>query len=281
MKKNQAKKAPSTLPPYRVAAIQMNSTPDLEYNLSLAKDLLNEALKHDPSLVAFPENFLMFSANTQDLLKTAKKIDTLIETLQEWAAEEDIWLLAGSLPLESSVKNKITNSSLLFSPEGSLHAHYDKIHLFDVDVKNDQSYRESKNVSPGKKPVLASTAWAKIGMSICYDIRFPELYRHYSKKGAQVLTIPSAFTDITGKAHWDLLTRTRAVENQCFVIAPAQWGSPYPGRKTYGHTRIIDPWGRILAERNQGNGVVVADCDFNFQEQVRKDLPCLKHRKLG
>lgn len=275
-------KSKNILPPAnpRVAAIQMNSTPDVDRNLAQARGLLDEALRADPNIVVFPENMLLFSGHSDDYRKHAQtKSGSLIQILQEWSAEADIWLLAGSLPMKAT-GGKIYNSSILFSPEGDIYARYDKIHLFDVNVPGDQNYRESDDVMPGKKVVTTQTPWGLLGLSICYDIRFPELYRKLSAAGAHTLMIPSAFTATTGKAHWDILTRTRAVENQCYVVAPGQTGSPYPGRECHGHSRIVDPWGRVIAERPAGIGVVMADLDYGHLFEIREKLPALKHRKL-
>ncbi len=270
------------LPPAnpRIAAIQMNSTPNVASNVGQAHELLMEALRADPNIVAFPENMLLFSEHSDDYRKHAQKNrGDLMETLQEWAAEADIWLLAGSLPMRTK-GSKVTNTSILFSPEGDIYARYDKIHLFDVEVPGDRSYLESADVTAGKKVVTTETPWGRFGLSICYDIRFPELYRQQAKAGAHALFIPAAFTATTGKAHWDVLTRARAVENQSFVIAPAQTGTAYPGRECHGHTRIIDPWGRIIAERRAGTGVVMADLDYSELFEIRSKLPALNHRVL-
>lgn len=270
------------LPPAnpRVAAIQMSSGPDVDRNLAQARELLDEALRSDPNIVAFPENMLLFSDHAGDYRKNAQgPRGSMLEILREWSAEADIWLLAGSLPLRAP-GGKVFNASVFFSPEGEIHARYDKIHLFDVDVPGDRSYRESDDVVPGKKAVVTNTPWGTLGLSICYDIRFPELYRKLSSAGAHTLFVPAAFTAVTGKAHWDVLTRARAIENQCFLVAPGQTGTPFPGRECHGHTRIIDPWGRIIAERSAGVGVVMADLDYGTLFDVRTKLPALSHRRL-
>lgn len=264
----------------RVAAIQMNSGPDVARNIAQAHELLTEALRSDPNIVAFPENMLLFSDHAGDYLKHAQSTrGDLVETLREWSAEADIWLLAGSLPFKAP-GGKVFNTSVFFSPEGEIHARYDKIHLFDVDVPGDRTYRESDDVVPGKKTVTTETPWGKLGLSICYDIRFPELYRQLAKAGAHTLFVPAAFTAVTGKAHWDILTRARAVENQCFLVAPGQTGVAFPGRECHGHTRIVDPWGRIIAERPSGVGVVMADLDYGTLFDIRAKLPALTHRRL-
>lgn len=269
----------------RVAAIQMNSTPDRSSNLRQAHELLIQAVDQGCDWIAFPENFSVFAREAQDFWNASETLKGVtVQTLQEWATENELWILGGSIPLRAPTqggRKKITNSSLLISPDGEIVARYDKIHLFDAQVSNDQAYRESHFVTPGKKIVTAKMPYGNTGLSICYDIRFPELYRAMNRKvDIQTLCIPSAFTALTGKAHWDLLTRARAVENQCYVIAPAQCGSPYEGRHTYGHTRIIDPWGRVLAERPAGPGIVWADLRFDELERIRRELPALKNRKL-
>lgn len=265
-----------------VAAIQMTSTPDKAHNLNEAHRLLIEAVSRGAEVVAFPENFALLTDDKKQFLKEAEPINGMIvETLQEWAAENDLWILGGSLPIKvKGDSKKVTNTSLLINNDGAIAARYDKIHLFDVDLKGDRKYEESKTIRPGKKPVVAETPWGYVGLSVCYDLRFPELYRAESANEAKVLFIPSAFTAFTGKAHWDVLTRARAIENQCYVVAPAQTGSPHPGRVTHGHTRIIDPWGRVIAERPQGPGVVLAPLNFSELHRIRTELPALKHRQL-
>jgi predicted amidohydrolase len=278
--KRKTTKKPKTIASPRVAAIQMNSTPNIRDNLAQARHLLDEALKHDPNIVAFPENMTLLTNDSALIKSSAENLHgPVVSTLREWAAEHDIWLLAGSLPIKAP-GGKIYNSSIFFSPEGEIHARYDKIHLFDVDVEGDQKYLESKNVKAGTQVVSTETPWGTLGLSICYDIRFPELYRKLASQGAHCMFIPAAFTAVTGAAHWDILTRARAVENQCYVVAPGQTGSPHPGRECYGHTRIVDAWGRIVAERPAGIGVVWADLNYLDMDQIRGRLPALLHRKL-
>lgn len=264
----------------RVAAVQLNSTPDPTRNLAKARELFDEAVQTGADLVAFPEFFLLLSDSSKDYkTHTRQSLAMWVETLQEWAAESGVWMLAGSLPFPATPP-KVFNRSLLIDADGKIRASYDKIHLFDVTVQGDQTYKESRHMVPGKKVVTPKTPWGRIGMTICYDLRFPELFRKHSAAGAKVIFIPSAFTEKTGQAHWDALTRASAIENQCYVVCPAQTGSPYPGRETYGHTRIIDPWGRVIAERPKGDGVVWADLDFEKLDTIRRDLPALKHRRL-
>jgi predicted amidohydrolase len=259
----------------------MTSTPNKSQNLADAHDLLIAARDRGAEFVAFPENFSLLTDDSKQLLEEAETLrDVTVESLREWAAEQDIWILGGSISLKTKTPGKLTNTSLLISPEGEIVARYDKIHLFDVKLSKDRDYRESEHIQAGKKPAVGETPWGKVGLSICYDVRFPELYRRLSEQGAQTLFIPSAFTAHTGKAHWDVLTRARAIENQAFVIAPAQTGQPHPGRQTHGHSRIIDPWGRILAERPQGPGFVYAELNFGELDRIRREIPALEHRKM-
>lgn len=269
----------------RVCAIQMTSTPDKTHNLNQAYNLMHQALDRGCQLVAFPENFSLMTDDPEQLVAEAETLRSpTVEALQEWAVENDLWIFAGSMPFKVSGRKQegpaVTNTSLVISPDGEIVARYDKIHLFDVNLSKDRQYFESKNIKPGKKPVLVDLPIGKAGLSVCYDLRFPELYRHYSKNGAELLFIPSAFTALTGKAHWDVLTRARAVENFAYVIAPAQTGTPYPGRVVHGHTRIIDPWGRVIAERPAGPGIVWADIAPEEIARVRKEVPALRHRVL-
>jgi nitrilase len=265
----------------RVAAIQMTSTPDKAANLAVAHQLLIEAIHQGAELVAFPENFNLLTDDGAQFAAEAESLKGLtVESLQEWAAEQDVWILAGSLALKGRKPGMATNTSLMISSDGEIAARYDKVHLFDVELSGDRSYHESERIQPGSKAVTCETPWGRVGLSICYDLRFPELYRKLVDQGAQVIFAPSAFTAFTGKAHWDVLTRARAIENQAFLVAPAQTGEPHPGRKTHGHTRIVDPWGRILAERNAGPGVVIANLNFGELDRIRRELPALEHRRL-
>lgn len=259
----------------------MTSTPDKSRNLAAAHDLMLEARDRGAELVALPENFALLTDDSRQFLEEAETLKGItVESLREWAAEQDLWILGGSVALKTKTPGKLTNTSLLISPDGDIVARYDKIHLFDVKLSGDRDYHESEHIQPGKKTVVVETPLGRMGLSICYDLRFPELYRDLAAKGAHVIFVPSAFTTLTGKAHWDVLTRARAIENQAFVVAPAQTGQPHPGRQTHGHSRIIDPWGRILAERPQGQGIVYAELDFRELERIRRELPALAHRTL-
>ena len=268
----------------RVAAVQMCSGPNLHPNLNSAFGLFRDALARRPELVAFPEYFALMSPNSDAMLAQAQTLQKgiIVETLREWAAEYSTWILAGSVPLKAPKGHpkKITNSSLLIDPDGEIVATYAKMHLFDADLGPGKKYFESKLYVAGKSPVLAQTELGDFGLSICYDLRFPELYRTYAEYEAPILFAPSAFTEHTGRAHWDVLTRARAIENQAYLIAPAQHGENYPGKRTWGHTRIVDPWGRIIAERLKGPGVVWAELKNEIINTVRHEMPCLAHRRL-
>lgn len=262
----------------KVAVVQMNSGLSKEKNLREAQHWLKEAVKKGARLVAFPEHFA-FKTNEASLLQKAAETLSNSPTLRlfsELARKNQVWVLLGSLPLKKG-NHKITNSSLLLSPQGKLKARYDKIHLFDAFG----TYHESKGTVPGRSPTLQKTAQGPWGLSICYDLRFPELYRSYAHAKASLLFIPSAFTFKTGQAHWDVLTRARAIENQAYVLAPAQTGKHPDGTETYGHSRVIDPWGTVVAEKKSGTGLSIATLDFDDLNQIRHALPALNHPRLG
>ncbi len=200
--------------------------------------------------------------------------------MAELARELRIDLLAGSVLEQGAPGGRLYNTSTLFGPDGQRRAVYRKIHLFDVDVGDGNTYRESDAVAPGGEVVVAETALGKLGMSVCYDLRFPELYRKHAERGATILAVPAAFTLMTGKDHWEVLLRARAIENQCYVIAPAQWGRHSEKRQTFGHALVVDPWGLVTAMVPDREGIAVAELDAARLEQIRRDLPCLQHRRL-
>jgi nitrilase len=263
-----------------IAAVQTEVGPP-ETALARAHAQLVEAVGQGAELIAFPENFLQPWDGRALAPGVAQGLrGVLVESLQEWAVESDAWILAGSVFLQKS-KGAVTNSSLLISPDGEIAARYDKIHLFDAQVAKTGEgekagiYEESKHIQAGRKPVVVDTPWAKVGLSICYDLRFPELYRDLARQGAEVIFAPSSFTARTGQAHWDVLTRARAIENQCYVVAPATW-SP----STHGHTRVVDPWGRVIAERPAGAGILRVPIDLEKLRKIRREMPVLRHRRL-
>jgi nitrilase len=267
----------------KIAALQMTSGPDVSANLASAGELLAEAAAAGAALAVLPENFAFMGLADADKLAVAETEGTgpIQQFLAEAARRLRFWIVGGTIPLRLAGERRVAAASLLLDSSGKAVARYDKIHLFDVDIPGrNESYRESANIAPGKAPIVVETALGRIGMSVCYDVRFPELYRQLSKQGAQILTVPSAFTGPTGRAHWEALLRARAIENLCYVIAPAQSGAHENGRETYGDSMIVDYWGRVLARRPRGRGVVIADVDLVRQAEVRSGFPALQHRVL-
>lgn len=265
----------------RVAALQTVSGPDVEANLRAADALVEQAAGQGAQLIALPEYFALLSSDEQAKVRACEHPDQgQIQTfLAEAARRHRVWIVGGTLPLAAKVPGKVRNSVLVFDAQGRQAARYDKIHLFGFD-NGGECYDESRTIEPGADPVALDTPHGRMGLSVCYDLRFPELYRALG--APDMIFVPSAFTATTGRAHWETLLRARAIENQCYVIAPAQGGEHPGGRRTWGHTMIIDPWGEILACRAEdGPGVVVADLDPKRLATVRQQLPALAHRRIG
>jgi len=264
----------------RIAAIQMASGPNLAANLSEAERLIGSAAEHGAKLVALPEYFAIMGLKDTDkvAVREAEGRGPIQKFLSQMAKKHKIWLIGGSIPLESSSPNKVRNSCLVYDDKGKQVARYDKIHLFGLDLGNEH-YREEKTIEAGDRVVVVETPFGKIGLSICYDLRFPELYR--AMKDVDIIVVPSAFTDTTGKAHWETLVRARAIENLAYVLAPAQGGYHLSGRETHGNSMIVDPWGVVLDRLPRGSGVVVAGMNPAYQASLRKSLPALKHRTLN
>jgi nitrilase len=265
--------------PFKAAAVQMVSGPSLAANLDAAGALVAEAAAKGARLVVLPEWFcLMGSAERDKLAIREPDGDGPIQSfLAGAAARHGIWLVVGTVPLVARDPERVRNSSLAYDAAGRRVARYDKIHLFDF-TGEDEQYRESRTIEPGDAPVAIDSPFGRIALSICYDVRFPELYRRLAP--VDLITVPSAFTATTGAAHWEVLLRARAVENLAWVIAPAQGGTHASGRRTHGHSMIVDPWGRIAASLTSGPGVVVAEIDPNVTREVRASLPALGHRVL-
>jgi predicted amidohydrolase len=264
---------------YQAAAVQMTSLPDLQKNLVQAEELIDLAVRQGAELVALPENF-PFLGEEQDKLAQADTIAQESEKfLRTMAQRFQITLLGGGFPVPVS-NGKVYNTALLVGPNGEELARYEKVHLFDVNVPDGNTYQESGTVVAGMRmpPVHPSKELGNLGLSVCYDVRFPELYRHLSQMGAEVLFVPAAFTAYTGKDHWQVLLQARAIENTCYVIAPAQTGRHYAMRQTHGHAMIIDPWGQVLADAGDQPGVAIAEITPTRLEQVRRQMPCLQHR---
>lgn len=266
--------------PFRVAAIQMVSAATVEHNLLRAEALIAEAAKQGAKLVALPEYFCLMGKRDGDKLDIREQpgAGPIQSFLSRAARKHDIWLHGGSLPLQSDDPARIYNSTLVYGPDGNEVVRYDKIHLFGFR-KGEESYDESLSIKPGSPPAKTFDApVGKVGLSICYDLRFPELYRAMNELA--LIIVPSAFTYTTGSAHWELLLRARAVENQCYVLAPAQGGRHENGRRTWGHTMLVGPWGDVIACLPEGEGCVVGDIDPARLQEVRLSLPALKHRTM-
>jgi deaminated glutathione amidase len=267
----------------KVATLQMNSGPDVARNLGVAGQLLADAATAGAVLAVLPENFAIMGAKEADRLAVAEAPGSgpIQDALAELAQKLSLWIVAGTLPLRGRSPQRVAPACIVFDANGRQVARYDKIHLFDVDIpEKKETYRESATFEPGKEPIVIETPVGRLGLSVCYDMRFPELYRRLSAQGAQLLAMPAAFTVPTGQAHWEVLLRARAVENLCYVLAAAQWGGHANGRETYGDTMIVDYWGRVLARQATGDGVVVAEIDQAAQAGVRAGFPALKHRVL-
>ncbi len=267
---------------YRVAAIQMASGPNITANLREAGRLINEAVNMGAELVILPENFALMGMHLTDNVNNCEKQGKgpIQDFLSQQAAEFGIWLVGGTLPLVANDPLKYRATCLLFDNTGECVARYDKMHLFDVSVSPTEQYCESDLIEAGNKVVVVDTPYGRLGLAVCYDLRFPELFRCMLNQGVDVITCPSAFTSPTGKAHWDILVRARAVENLAYVIAANQGGYHINGRETHGHSMIIDPWGVMLRRLNRGAGVVCADVDLEKQDRLRGNFPTHEHRRI-
>lgn len=267
--------------PYLAAALQMTSRPNLAENLQEAEELIDLGVRQGAELISLPENFA-FLGNETEKLEQASAIATAAEKfLQTMAQKFQVTLLAGGFPFPvAGEAGKAYNTAILIAPNGQELARYHKVHLFDVNVPDGNTYWESATVMAGQKypPVYHSEHFGNLGISICYDVRFPELYRYLSRQGADVLFVPAAFTAYTGKDHWQVLLQARAIENTCYVIAPAQTGCHYERRYTHGHAMIIDPWGVILADAGEKPGLAIAEINPDRLKQVRQQMPSLQHR---
>jgi predicted amidohydrolase len=265
---------------FRAACVQLRSSDDVAENIRAASALIREAKAQGADFIATPENTTLMATDGGAKLERSfpEQADPALPAFRALAAELGAWLLIGSLAIKVS-DAKTANRSFLIDPKGAIAARYDKIHLFDVDLPSGEVYRESNTVAGGGRAVTADLPWGKIGLSVCYDLRFPQLYRTLAQAGALLLTVPAAFTETTGKAHWHVLLRARAIENGAFVIAPAQGGTHVGGRRTYGHSLIVAPWGEVLAEAGTDPSVIVADIDPSLAADARARIPNLKHER--
>jgi nitrilase len=265
----------------KIAAVQMVSTPDWPSNRAAAARLVAEAAAAGAGLVQLPEYFCTMGLRDTDKLALAEPAgDGPIQRfLADTAREHAIWLVGGTLPVKTAVEGQVLNRCCVYAPGGSEAAHYDKVHLFAFD-NGRESYDEGRTLRAGSEPVALQAGPLRVGLSICYDLRFPELYRALMTPPCDVICVPAAFTHTTGQAHWELLLRARAVENQCYVLAAAQGGAHPNGRRTWGHSMVVDPWGVVVDERAEGEGFVIAEVDTARLAQVRTQLPALAHRRL-
>jgi predicted amidohydrolase len=265
------------------AVIQLSSQDDVSRNLARMTALVGEAARAGAQLIALPENFA-YLGDDDGKRAVAEKVDgsgPILDAVARAAREHDVHIVAGGLPERSNDAGRPFNTSVLVDPRGAVVAVYRKVHLFDVELPDGTSLRESASTSAGHETVVARVRDVPLGMSVCYDVRFPELYRALERRGARIVTVPAAFTVTTGRDHWHVLLRARAIENQLFVLAPAQHGKHPRGRQTYGKSLIVDPWGDVLAQCGEGEGFAVARLDLAYQDRVRAALPCLAHRRLS
>jgi nitrilase len=264
----------------KIAAIQMASGPYVSANLSEAERLIEIAVNQGAKLVVLPEYFAIMGLKDTDKVKVREQEGQgqIQEFLSKTAKKHKIWLIGGSVPLKGNSPNKVRNSCLVYDDKGKQVARYDKIHLFGLDLGNEH-YHEETTIEPGNAIKVVDTPFGKIGLSICYDLRFPELYRAMGE--VSIIVVPSAFTDTTGKAHWETLVRARAIENLCYVVASAQGGYHISGRETHGNSMIVDPWGVVLDRLPRGSGVVMATMNPKYQESLRNSLPALQHRTIS
>ncbi|OBS09956.1 carbon-nitrogen hydrolase family protein [Acidihalobacter prosperus] len=267
----------------RVAAIQMASGPNREANLLEAARLLEEAADAGARLAVLPECFDLMPRSDAERAAAAETDGQgrVQDFLAAQAQRHQLWLVGGTIPLRSDDPARAYASCLVYGPDGRRVARYDKIHLFDVSLSaSGEQYHESATTMPGREPVVVQTDIGCVGLAVCYDLRFPELFRTLQRRGAELFVLPSAFTALTGQAHWDVLLRARAIENLSYLVAAAQGGFHVSGRETYGHSQVVDPWGLVLAGRGSGAGVVVADVDLAQQRRIRGQFPTLEHHRL-
>ncbi|HEU5437499.1 MAG TPA: carbon-nitrogen hydrolase family protein [Telluria sp.] len=263
----------------KVAAIQMVSTPDVAANIATARRLVAEAAAQGAVLVSLPEYWPIMGLQDTDKVGHAEQpgAGPIQDFMAGAARQHGIWLAGGTLPLTSPSPDKVMNTTLVYNPQGEPAGRYDKIHLFGFN-KGDEAYDEARTIVPGENVVTFEAPFGKVGLAVCYDLRFPELFRAMGE--CTLMLVPAAFTYTTGSAHWEVLLRARAIENQCYVLAAAQGGTHANGRRTFGHSVLIDPWGKVTALREEGEGVVIGEIDQALIDSVRSSLPALKHRRL-
>ncbi len=260
----------------------MASGPQVSANLTEAARLIGQAAAAGAKLVVLPENFAIMPMKESDRLSAMETEGQgpIQVFLAAQARRFGIWLVGGTIPLKGQQPDRVRAACLLYNDKGAQVARYDKIHLFDVRLENGEQYNESASIEPGESTVVVSTPFGRLGLAVCYDLRFPELFRRLLDDGAELVAVPSAFTARTGRAHWEVLVRARAVENLAYVIASAQGGYHLNGRETYGDSMIVNPWGEVMDRLGRGSGYVIAECDRNLQDRMRSNFPTIKHRRL-
>jgi nitrilase len=261
----------------------MASGPNVKANLEEAERLIKTAVQQDAELVVLPENFAIMGLTEADKVAIAETAGDgqIQQFLSRQAQKRGIWIVGGTVPIESGVTGKVFSASLLYNDSGEMVARYDKLHLFDVLLEDsNESYNESETIEPGDDVVVVDTPFGKLGMAVCYDLRFPELFRAMADLGMEICVLPSAFTNLTGRAHWESLLRARAIENLCYMIAPDQGGYHKNGRETHGDSMIVDPWGVVLNRLPHGTGVVVSSIDLEKLRKTRQNFPALRHKRL-
>ena len=263
-----------------VAAVQLNSTDKVSDNLAKTEKLIYQAAKRGANLVALPKNFAYLRSESEAIEYSQTLDGELVAWIKNLAEQLGVFIRAGSFPEKLDESGKIVNTSLMVDPQGKILAHYQKIHLFDATLADGTVLMESRYVEAGSELVSAVVASHRMGLTICYDLRFPELYRKLTLAGAEVIFVPSAFTLQTGRDHWEPLLRARAIENQVYIIAPAQFGQHTPRRASYGRAMIVDPWGIVLAKASDRECIIMAELDFDYLQQIRTRMPCKQHVKL-
>lgn len=262
----------------KIAIIQMNSNDNVVVNLVQAKQLIQNAVSHAAQIVVLPENFALMGNCL--VAKEPFGDGPLQDFLATQAKKYGIWIIGGTIPISSLEPNKVYSSSLIYNSQGQCISRYDKIHLFDAKLNKNEHYQESRTFLPGNKIVLAETPIGKIGLAVCYDIRFPELFQELSRQGAEIFILPAAFTVPTGQAHWESLIRARAIENLCYFVAAAQTGTHSLNRITYGHSMIVDPWGKVISQLDDKVGFLVSEINLNYLQEIRQKLPVHQHSRI-
>lgn len=266
---------------HKISAIQMTSTSSVSENLKIAEVLIKQSLEHQTNLVVLPEMFPLFG-QPADKLTVSEEFGhgPIQDFLAKQSKRHKLWIVGGTIPLKSEQPDKIKAACLVFNDHGEVAGRYDKMHLFDATITDSESYQESATIEPGATITVVDTPMGKLGLAVCYDIRFPELFRCLFNLGAEIFTIPAAFTVKTGQSHWEVLARSRAIENFCYVVGACQSGMHDNGRKTYGHSLIVNPWGEVITTLAEGVGIITAEINLDLLKHIRADIPVKSHQKI-